>query len=704
MPELVGSMSFGQSKVTTELLKMIGCKNDGESVSDSFVEKVAKCQSTVILLYRPLSASLQFALNQSKELESELTAWTDQAVCILKLAKSYRKHVLLFQEKLVSENPKAFIGQCQAKGLIDQAFDFESTSTSSKVSYVYDLVAAEIKRRHPAISRLESQLEALSIPLTEDVDQTPYDPLEVLAEHKQLRSRRDQLKRELVQAQEKISSLSDKNVSLSDKLKQAELNVNTKSKDFLALEQQHKKLTAEHEKLKKQKSDLDKALENAKSDLLASHSLVEMNNHLVSQLNNRVGTLEGELSNGNSENAALLNQLHIVQETLESKIVALNESLDKNKTLSASLNTSETDLKTKQKRVEELNKKLKALELSSSDLQEQNKTVLKQLSAAKNEVKSISDKNKLLQSELDAAHQYSKRLSDQKNRLTKALSSVEEKLTEVTEAWSVSDLESARLSESLLAMQNEKSAWLTEKTLLHSENHSLKKMQEEQRILNTKLEEQRCKLAAFESDSQKHLEKLRTVETALKEKQKIVEDLELSLQNEKKLTKDLRTSVDSGFVKSVVSNNSTDLDKDSISLKNENTYLLEQLHSVQEELKGYFVKYSGAEKQEDRFVACLPSLLALLRKYPYTQLSRKNQMQIANTLFDSKWYLSTYLDVAQNPTSAKDPFSHFLHHGFFEGRNPNADLNTMAFIRSYPEVLSSDRHPLLLCVERLNQN
>ncbi|RAU19194.1 hypothetical protein DN062_02695 [Nitrincola tibetensis] len=672
MPELVGSMSFGQSKVTTELLKMIGCKNDGESVSDSFVEKVTKCQSTVILLYRPLSASLQFALNQSKDLESELTAWTDQALCILKLAKSYRKHVLLFQEKLVSENPKAFISQCQAKGIIDQPFDFESSSTSLKVSYVYDLVAAEIKRRHPSISRLESQLEALSIPLTEDVDQSAYNPLDVLAEHKQLRSRRDQLKRELVQTHEKISSLSDKNSLLSNKLKQAELSA-----------------------------------QNAKSDLLASSSLVEMNNNLISQLNNRVGILESEVSNGNSENAALLNQLHIVQETLEAKIIALNDSLEKSKELLVSLNKSEADLKTKQKRIEELNKKLKVSELGLSDLQEKNKTILKQLSAAINEVKSISGKNQLLQNELEEVNQYSKRLSDQKNRLTKALNSVEQKLTEVTEAWSVSDLESARLSESLLAIQNEKNALFAEKALLLIENHSFKKKQDEQLNLHAKLEEQKLKLTVFESERQSLLEKLRAAETVLKEKQKRVEDLEISLEIEKKSTKELKSSTRSLVAENVVSKEVTGVDqvgKQLLSLKEENSYLLEQLHCVQEELRAYFIKYNDSEEQKNRFSSCLPSLLALLRKYPYTQLSKKNQMEVAKTLFDSKWYLSTYLDVAQNPTSAKDPFSHFLHHGFFEGRNPNADLNTLAFIQAYPEVLSSDRHPLLLCVERLSQN
>lgn len=69
--------------------------------------------------------------------------------------------------------------------------------------------------------------------------------------------------------------------------------------------------------------------------------------------------------------------------------------------------------------------------------------------------------------------------------------------------------------------------------------------------------------------------------------------------------------------------------------------------------------------------------LALIRKSP---------------LFDPKWYMRNYPDVA---TAKADPAKHYLRFGATEGRKPGPEFDTQWYLDNYPDVAGSGMNPLV---------
>ena len=61
-------------------------------------------------------------------------------------------------------------------------------------------------------------------------------------------------------------------------------------------------------------------------------------------------------------------------------------------------------------------------------------------------------------------------------------------------------------------------------------------------------------------------------------------------------------------------------------------------------------------------------------------------------LFDPRWYLERYPDVAQ---SGMDPIGHFLDFGVGEGRDPGPDFNTRRYLERNADVAASGMNPLV---------
>lgn len=167
-----------------------------------------------------------------------------------------------------------------------------------------------------------------------------------------------------------------------------------------------------------------------------------------------------------------------------------------------------------------------------------------------------------------------------------------------------------------------------------------------------------------------------------------------------------------------------DLEARQTTLKSENELYLLQLHQVQEELEHYFRKYkdqTGELKQlkleqeaQSRSVwrrlfpkkSALPSnsALALPSKKPFAaakliaaqkeKRSLKSQVrQIRNSgLFDEKWYLHHYPDIAE---AGCDPIVHYVKFGAKEGRNPSSAFDSRWYLRNHLDVAKAEFNPLL---------
>lgn len=77
---------------------------------------------------------------------------------------------------------------------------------------------------------------------------------------------------------------------------------------------------------------------------------------------------------------------------------------------------------------------------------------------------------------------------------------------------------------------------------------------------------------------------------------------------------------------------------------------------------------------------------------------RREMVQLVrnSSLFDERWYLQSYLDVA---AAEVDAASHFVDTGWLEGRDPGPNFATSAYLRANPDVARAGINPLIHYVE-----
>lgn len=92
----------------------------------------------------------------------------------------------------------------------------------------------------------------------------------------------------------------------------------------------------------------------------------------------------------------------------------------------------------------------------------------------------------------------------------------------------------------------------------------------------------------------------------------------------------------------------------------------------------------------DRLLALLP--VAIRNRIRQRQINRDADFLRQSGRFDEAWYLSVYRDVAD---SKQDPIVHFLTSGTFEGRQPRADFNPIAYLMSNPDLACNGMNPFV---------
>jgi hypothetical protein len=161
----------------------------------------------------------------------------------------------------------------------------------------------------------------------------------------------------------------------------------------------------------------------------------------------------------------------------------------------------------------------------------------------------------------------------------------------------------------------------------------------------------------------------------------------------------------------------------------ENELLLLQLHQVQEELETIFLQkqqleqaHRGIEKELGSRSSDLRQVLTVNDKeQPPAKLQQSGSWKMpasvrgilnpfkgsksekarirkqillvkSSGLFDEKWYLDEYPDVAAGGT---DPVEHYLRFGAAEERDPSAQFSTQFYLRNNPDVAADGVNPLV---------
>lgn len=80
------------------------------------------------------------------------------------------------------------------------------------------------------------------------------------------------------------------------------------------------------------------------------------------------------------------------------------------------------------------------------------------------------------------------------------------------------------------------------------------------------------------------------------------------------------------------------------------------------------------------------------KKVRAEQLQQQKKQVALSGLFDVKWYLQAYPDIAE---AAIDPIEHYLTMGAYEGRNPSEVFDTSWYLLYYQDVTDSGLNPLV---------
>lgn len=157
-------------------------------------------------------------------------------------------------------------------------------------------------------------------------------------------------------------------------------------------------------------------------------------------------------------------------------------------------------------------------------------------------------------------------------------------------------------------------------------------------------------------------------------------------------------------------------------LKEENELLLLQLLQIQEELERYYLKCKRYEensiesnKSDDVSTSITPpgpnyvadTFNDAIVDYDAPIKHKKNaiafirerlrflvQAKVIRTsaLFDAKWYLEKYQDVAEFKA---DPYKHYFFFGADQGRDPGPNFSTKGYLCSNPDVAEAGMNPLV---------
>jgi hypothetical protein len=101
----------------------------------------------------------------------------------------------------------------------------------------------------------------------------------------------------------------------------------------------------------------------------------------------------------------------------------------------------------------------------------------------------------------------------------------------------------------------------------------------------------------------------------------------------------------------------------------------------------------------DQFLAAFAGLVTSILSRFRARLARLDgssakaaRMVAASALFDRKWYLAQYPDVA---SKGLDPALHYVSHGAAEGRDPGPRFNTRWYLKTHKDVAAAGLNPLL---------
>ncbi|MBL1377770.1 hypothetical protein [Zobellella iuensis] len=594
-------LGLGSSQAAIEL--------DTEAAMQQLAQSLSSPDNVAIVLYAPLDLALEQAAVTGVEPSQAITLWQLNTTQLVHFCKQQRGKALLFNLADLLAAPQVFQVFC-AQHWPDLGLEHGPVPASQhRTPVLYRLLAQFLLSSTPSLRAQSQQLEALAQPLMQE----PTPP--ALAELNQLVTDHHAGTEALAQ----LSDIKQESTLLLDQLHQVQG----------ALESALQEST-------KQKAEF-KAEQKCVKEQQAKIRSLQQQLLLLTQEHDVALQLAGTNSDLQQENTLLLDQLHQVQEALES---ALQE-----------IAKQQADHKKSQNLAKEYQAK-------AHTLQQEKTLLLDELQQAQKKLASTLKEN-----------------TQQKTEIEKTQKSVKDQQDKVHSQQQ----EIALLIEQLHHAQEE----------LGSTLQSNKNQQTELKAEKNNIKNQQTKIHSLQQEMALLFEQLHHAQ----------EELDSTLQSNKKQQTELKAA------KNNIKNQQTKIH----SLQQEMALLFEQLHHAQEALEANLLAQSkvpeavvdtSASGQNNAALDSVPAVSTSLLKQKLQKRAAQKRLQrkaaelYKSPLFDAKWYLAQYPDVAADKAFSKNPALHYLKCGGFEGRNPGPDFNSRAYLNANPDVAAAGFNPL----------
>lgn len=590
-----------------------------------------------LLLHTRPEVAIAHAMEDGTSPAGAVEEWRSAAERLVTFYRRNRANTLVIEVTSALQEPLVCSEAIRDRLQLEAPTSLPKLAPFPKPEPLNQLLANQLISQSNELSHLLAELEACTLPLTDEVVSSPS--VEVQALYKQLQSdARDkldeelttlkaeklELERELEEAREE-AGLTLNQLTITQKQLDAQREQNSRIKAD-ALQQQQER---EHDvdALRREEEQLKKALEEAqKEGELTLHQLFSVQEELEqyylqnkSLLNKDEAAAAArkrleEQSKASEQHKAELAQLTQERDRLQQQVL----SLTKNQTSSA---------KSIEEAKEEAELTLEQLSYSQKQLAETERQLSrtrKQLDKHANDCAQYKAEVEKLTRERDQIKQQQARLTTDEEKLKKALE----------EARDEGDL----TLHQLFKVQEELERYYLDNKALH------KSMAEK----DSKLTWLRSSKKRLEESLKKSKNKNQKLEESLKQRAKNIQDLNRALKQKKADVESLSSTLQSVYA--------------SASWK------------VSAPLRAIAMPFTRVKKR-------VKQQAVLIEQSPY---------------FDTAWYLQQYSDVAKGGWNAAE---HYIMHGAQEGRDPSPLFDTRRYLETYTDVAKDKLNPLVHFIE-----
>jgi len=381
MNATLGTTPHSNWQELAPLLQALGC--DAKEPETWYKHHESLPDGYFILVYTQPQLALMHAMEQGQEPEKALQEWEEGANALIALYKKNRRRAVLINSHTAGSNLEGLAAALSSHWNIEIPLAKTGDSGSERpVDPYLQLIATFAVQQSRQLTGLLAQLEACTLPVNSE-EAAPKSELDINALYHRI-SELYQEKDRYEALTKQYEALEKENQQITQQLHKAQEELETSLNNHINEQKASDKLRAEIETLKVAQAAAEQAKTKLNEDLKILRTSIKAAETQSQKHRDEATRLQQELERARqqsqeqtsafeAENQLVIEQLHLVQEELESTLQAHKNEEKATEKLSAeidALKTTQTKADAEKKqRAEELNKLSASLKTAESQYQ-----------------------------------------------------------------------------------------------------------------------------------------------------------------------------------------------------------------------------------------------------------------------------------------------------------------------------------------------